>query len=561
MEHFFHAIPHLQEHLLKAVAELAQQSRESDANTSDLKERIFELEAGINFIIGHYGQDLSKLKILPSGSITFDLLWTIFCPGMLVYRKNALGDGWVLRVQSCGLQKLQDGSIAYIVDADYIDNDGYKYGYGYDVNIQIRPFPETVPIPSLTIYPFDFHPEREEETARLIKRAEKSMRLQGRHLQEYHGHAMDAKSKKFNSHGRIILDPITCYEFFPSDNLVPYVIVPVPKDKFTTREKLLLSPVLYGFSLGDKVWGAFSVTHLQDVKWNPRIIDALEIPQSNKDFLEGLVRYHGGSKDKEFDDIIRDKGKSLIGLFTGPPGVGKTLTAEVMAEVAEKPLYVLSSGEMGDNSYAVQQSLDRVLELTERWNAVLLLDEADVFLAKRDNNHLARNAITSVFLRKLEYYRGILLLTTNRLESIDEAFQSRIHLCIQYPELDTAARGNIWQTFFKIGSKSGAASLSISQEDKETLFRLNLNGRQIKNIMSIARAYSSAKGQDVTIDTIRHAVEFSKWTAHAAIPLSSDMKTQKSHGFSYSSLAIVLLSIISLLSLSLVLQTAHVSIF
>src|SRR4051794_15086173 len=95
-----------------------------------------------------------------------------------------------------------------------------------------------------------------------------------------------------------------------------------------------------------------------------------------------------------------------------------------------------SSGEMGDNSFSVQQRLKAEIELAEAWNAVLLLDEADVFMAELDSRNMVQNAITSVFLRQLEYYRGILLLTTNRLKSIDSAFQSRIHFCFQYKDLD-----------------------------------------------------------------------------------------------------------------------------
>ncbi|KAF3312400.1 hypothetical protein TWF173_007201 [Orbilia oligospora] len=121
--------------------------------------------------------------------------------------------------------------------------------------------------------------------------------------------------------------------------------IPIARGLFTTEQKLLYSPVLYGFSFGDRIWGAFSVLRLKEVQWKPEIIEFLSIPPVNKDFLRSVVQANATKQDN-FDDIVQDKGKSLIGLFTGPLNVGKTLTAEVMAEIAERPLYMLSSGEV-----------------------------------------------------------------------------------------------------------------------------------------------------------------------------------------------------------------------
>jgi len=167
------------------------------------------------------------------------------------------------------------------------------------------------------------------------------------------------------------------------------------------------------------------------------------MPDAEKDFIRTLIDAHR-SRGTGFDDIVRNKGKGLIGrerflpyprkcedidnrisgLLAGPPGVGKTLTAEAVAEITRRPLYTLSSGELGATPQDVGKNLSSILELSEMWDAVLLLDEADVFLAKRETTSLSRNAITAIFLRQLEYFEGILFLTTNRLNTFDHAFQS-----------------------------------------------------------------------------------------------------------------------------------------
>lgn len=88
----------------------------------------------------------------------------------------------------------------------------------------------------------------------------------------------------------------------------------------------------------------------------------------------------------------------------------------------------LCIGDLGLQPIEVESNLDFNFQLAQSWGCVLLLDEADVFLAQRTQTDIERNALVSIFLRALEYYSGILFLTTNRVGSIDEAFRSRIHM-------------------------------------------------------------------------------------------------------------------------------------
>lgn len=337
-----------------------------------------------------------------------------------------------------------------------------------------------------------------------------------------------------------MIDPITFNQIEPNNAIVPIIRRPITGRNLSDDEKILLNPLLYGFSLGDKLWGetflpaslltimdhdsvanlclplgAFAVARLEDVAWNDSMIESLVMSQERKDFIRHLIRHHGHRDAKHvFDDLVRDKGKGLIGLLAGPPGVGKTLTAEAVAEIAHRPLYMISSGELGETSVTLQKQLMAVMELAETWKAVVLLDEADVFLAQRDNESLSRNAITSIFLRYLEYYQGILLLTTNRLSSCDEAFQSRIHFCFEYQELNEHARGLIWRTFLGLAKKGAMVEVQVEDVGLEDLARLNLNGRQIKNIVSIAQAVAADTEKPITLDLIHSAAGFASisWT-------------------------------------------------
>ena len=141
---------------------------------------------------------------------------------------------------------------------------------------------------------------------------------------------------------------------------------------------------------------------------------------------------------------------------SGPLGVGKTFTVEAVSEHLKRPLYSvgflsytlqsislidqISIRELLRNIIELENRLSRIFKTTSHWNAILLLDKADIFLERYILNNLTRNGLVSVFLRKLEYYEGILFLITNRVIQFDKAVLSRIHILLRYKGLNKVAR-------------------------------------------------------------------------------------------------------------------------
>lgn len=245
-------------------------------------------------------------------------------------------------------------------------------------------------------------------------------------------------------------------------------------------------PILFGFSMVTKKWGVFKVEDLSDVQWRDDAFQRLVMPDAQKRMIMSLVQYHG----QGFTDVIEGKGGGLIFLLHGEPGQGKTLTAETVAEQLRRPLHSVSVGELGTDVETLENKLSDLLELGSRWNSVMLLDEADIFLEKRDSSDIVRNAMVGVFLRMLEYYNGVLFLTTNRVSEIDPAFISRISMGIRFGKADHEKRMKVWTNILQ-----AAGILDyVSFPQIESMAKYDINGRQIKNVIRNAQTMGIADG-------------------------------------------------------------------
>jgi SpoVK/Ycf46/Vps4 family AAA+-type ATPase len=154
---------------------------------------------------------------------------------------------------------------------------------------------------------------------------------------------------------------------------------------------------LFPFSLGRILISLIvhlNIESLRPVQWTEDLFSNLVLPSEEKDLLLALAKSHSSSTT-HFDDFVIGKGKGMIVLLDGPPGVGKTLTAESVAEEMKAPLYTMSAGELGTRAHTVEEKLADILEMATMWNAILLIDEADIFLEQRGTGELERNELVA----------------------------------------------------------------------------------------------------------------------------------------------------------------------
>jgi hypothetical protein len=255
--------------------------------------------------------------------------------------------------------------------------------------------------------------------------------------------------------------------------------------------------LMFHLDLHHYVWA-----HVEDLKpyaFQPDLKQKLVLPEEQTDLIDILT----AEMDVLMDDIVAGKSGGTTVLCAGPPGVGKTLTAEVYSEIVRRPLYRVHSGQLGLNVAAMETSLKEALLRAQRWGAVMLIDEADVYIKRRQDD-MTMNAVVGVFLRVLEYFNGLLFLTTNRIDDIDEAIVSRCIALIRFHSPDEEARRRIW------GVMSEQFGLQLSEDligQLVSIYPLT-SGRDIKGLSKLVSKYCHHRDIAPDLDVFKRCAVF-----------------------------------------------------
>ncbi|KAJ7661754.1 hypothetical protein B0H17DRAFT_1162981 [Mycena rosella] len=505
----------------------------------------------LSFLSADYRSTIATIERLTAhGEITFDLLYAILVPRTLVVARCAVtGLERLFQLQHV-TRTAFEGVPVYQLALEAVDLVDRPLTQGVGVGrvatcVLLPFFKGAMRIDALDAFPLKFHAGEAQLRERVMQRGKKWVELIGVHHMQYSGIAAlkcGGKLMRHNVKGRIMVDRATFHRLNPNyafpapvppknehdqdgnprgmqnphgmQNMAydmygqPVVqpVVPVgdgalvhTQNDATTEsvdlgdDDLLLTPtVSYGFSLSDKLWLEFDVTKVAPVEWNDDAFANLVLPADRKTMLRSLVEAHHA--EAGFEDFVKGKGAGLVVNLFGPPGVGKTYSAEATSEHVRRPLYVIGGGDLGTRAADLDSALERVFDQATTWKAIVLIDEADVFLERRSLHDLERNAMVAVFLRHVEYYRGILFLTTNRVQAFDEAFLSRIHVALHFAELSEESRAQVWRAFL---ARAGVKDSSVSPEDVALLARRAVNGRQIKNAVRTAHSLARGRGQEV----------------------------------------------------------------
>ena len=258
-------------------------------------------------------------------------------------------------------------------------------------------------------------------------------------------------------------------------------------------------PIIRVFDLKTHEYYWLHGDSLNVYEYDKSLREKLVLPQTHCDLLDVLTT----DLEAFVDDFIEGKNAGNIILCKGIAGVGKTLTAEVYAELIERPLYSIHSGKLGVKASEIEENLEAIFHRSKRWGCVLLLDEADVFVLQRGEN-VEQNAIVAEFLRVMEYFDGLFFMTTNRPNDIDDAILSRCAAIIEYDIPDSERAKHIWQVM----SEQFGAKLNQDLIAQLTTFFAEITPRDIKMLLRLALRVSASQKLPLSMEIFRRCAMF-----------------------------------------------------
>ena len=319
----------------------------------------------VDFVKKTYASTTTRLTaLLEDREITYDLLWALFKPNMVVY-STCLGTGKPRCVKyHFGEERTTNGIEYFHLECCYVDFDGKVIGET-PIEVAILKFRGTKKIHTLDAFPFEYHPNKQEMKAYLVQCGRKLISLMGIRHRQYRGDAFyvrKGKPIKVPVNCRIMIDAIyfreanpnyarprisgfehedlsnNAFDFFESGDGSMTQSDQVKGDgkdptEMTEDDLILYSPTVPGFCYGNKLWGErsfscfataeretkltfyiveFAVLDVKDIRWNPASFAQLAIPSKQKEVIQALAEAHTSrGSDYTFDDFVVGKGLGL----------------------------------------------------------------------------------------------------------------------------------------------------------------------------------------------------------------------------------------------------------
>lgn len=238
-----------------------------------------------------------------------------------------------------------------------------------------------------------------------------------------------------------------------------------------------IHPWVYVFNLETHTHMWIEPHKMFKYEYDRGLVDKLILPKTHKDLLRLLVE----EPDLLAADVVKGKSVATIIMAAGYPGLGKSMSAEAFSEGKGMILYRIQSDQLGLDPESIEKNLRDILARVERWNAVLLVDEADIYVRERGID-IQQNAIVGTLLRTLEYATGVIFMTTNLATLIDDAIMSRCSAVLEYDYPQKEDYLTICKIFAKL------FLLDVSDDTLAEFYEFRsrrISGRSIKNLLRL----------------------------------------------------------------------------
>ncbi|RYP65717.1 hypothetical protein DL771_008162 [Monosporascus sp. 5C6A] len=436
-------------------------------------------------------------------TVTFKDVWYLLRPGTISYAK--WDEEWIgCAVEKVTPEEADDGHIkSWAITVWFVDH-MWRSGQAFCAiaELDIDEFDGEKMVNDLPVFPAKYFDMLDggERKSRFERRGERMRDIlwKGNQYMSYDGETMEEVRRKYK--GRVIIGPTNdidaglpahnwTFDMHESDRTAferadsSKVVNPFPRKLDPKKESLVIH-----------------IDNALDLEEVDKVPDAIIDPEKLR-IIKALSDQQIKKAKPWSPDFIKNKGEGVVVLLHGPPGVGKTYTVETTALRMKRPLISLTIAEIGTKEEKVEAELTKWFALAQRWQAILLIDECDIFLERRVHQDIARNGVVSAFLRKMEYFGGLLFLTTNRVGNIDDAFISRVHAVIGFGKLDVEQRSQIWKSLLEKVARERKGEIRVSNGarkfiDSKEMRDMDWNGREIRNAVQTAIALAEYEARE-----------------------------------------------------------------
>jgi hypothetical protein len=238
-------------------------------------------------------------------------------------------------------------------------------------------------------------------------------------------------------------------------------------------------------------------------RWHHLVLPAHQIEQVR--FIASHVQHRRKVMEEWRFETLRSRGKGLAVLFSGPPGTGKTMAAEVVANELQMDLYQIDlAGVVSKYIGETEKNLARIFHEAEHSDAILFFDEADALFGKRsevkDAHDRYANIEINYLLQRIESYEGLAILATNLRQHLDDAFLRRIQIVVEFPMPSVEHRLLIWRQSFP-----PQAPLSSDVDFQFLAQTFDFSGGNVANVSLSAALLAAEHGGPIAMEHIIRA--------------------------------------------------------
>ncbi|KAI8950669.1 hypothetical protein F4801DRAFT_333308 [Xylaria longipes] len=509
--------------------------RISQAAKQDTREHtIRHVDLLLEFVKKERPSTWEKLDELEAGNcrkIAFDDIWLIYPPGATVFAKDQ--GGWraykVERIESSSSSSSEEMLIHCLYLG--LDTTGKWLTPKREV-LTVRSYSSELPIGDLEVVPNWHFQRRNSLPEKLMERGKKFWEYSRNvNHKEYYGQAWLRSSRQDPI--KIVIDYVTSSKHMNAEENTPGRIhggaicitclgetfglpsypIEAPHDSdVCTRvsqninresedsskgvhNSLLFCPSrMWAFSLKHKSWELILPEDIGDVQHQGNALNQLVMKPDDKEKLESALHtYCTDESIKNGNDVARGNGGGLTILLHGNPGTGKTFTAECLAAKHGMPLYNITCADLGTDLEVLKKRLREICLRAANWKALLLLDEADMFIQARDMQDLRQYAVVSTFLHHLDDSEALLFITSARVDRLDQALESRVAMPIHLPDISFESQQTIWKSLIwrlenppEAQKKMWERFIKFGLETVDERAYTTMNGRQIKTCITAA---------------------------------------------------------------------------